>query len=560
MKRILSFSFLFSLSLSLSAAAFAQSCTTAVCNAASPNESDVLAALPSSNNTNQTVVVNIPSGTSSWTTGFSYTVPSAVTNLTIQGNTTVNCTGTAGTSSYACTASDGTIIQDSLANNNSVMTFTINGTGTLFRMTGLTIEGGNIGSPSNNKYNGELSFWGNSQNFRFDHNHLNNTTFAPATNSSWLRTNGAIIGVLDHNLVDLGDQTNTANGFQIFSVPDDSIGWGDGSWHNGTEYGTSNFVFMENNVFNGGAPDDCTVGARFVMRYNTISAAYIGIQTHGLKTTGGSERSCLAYEAYHNYFTGPGGASTTDASTGSKGGTALLWGNTMNGASYRFYVGATDRNTTNQLETPPPTGWGYCGTSVTSGSTGSAWDGNSTAAAGYPCMDGLGRGQDTQALNGQPLPSALNSVTGGIAWPQQYLEPIYMWGNSIGSATYVEMRDLVTTNNQDYYFDCGSQNPSCSSFTGAAGTGYGVLAARPSTCTPGPGGIYGASPTGSEGVGYFATDANSGNGELYVCTSTNTWTGIYQPYTYPHPLVSGGGSTTAAAPPPAPTNLISTVL
>jgi Bacterial Ig-like domain (group 3) len=43
-------------------------------------------------------------------------------------------------------------------------------------------------------------------------------------------------------------------------------------------------------------------------------------------------------------------------------------------------------------------------------------------------------------------------------------------------------------------------------------------------------------------VAYWATDANSGNGELYVCTASGnpgTWTAIYQPYTYPHPLVSG---------------------
>ena len=29
---------------------------------------------------------------------------------------------------------------------------------------------------------------------------------------------------------------------------------------------------------------------------------------------------------------------------------------------------------------------------------------------------------------------------------------------------------------------------------------------------------------------------NGGEGELYVCTATNTWTAIYRPYTYPHPL------------------------
>ena len=48
--------------LTMPMAADAQSCTTAVCNAKSPSESDFQAALPSSSNTNATVVVNIPAG------------------------------------------------------------------------------------------------------------------------------------------------------------------------------------------------------------------------------------------------------------------------------------------------------------------------------------------------------------------------------------------------------------------------------------------------------------------------------------------------------------------
>src|ERR1700722_7118782 len=101
------FALLFLLPLAIAVSAppsFAQSCTSATCTAASPSESDFLAALPSSSNKNATVVVNIPTGTSSWTTQLSYTVPAGVTNLTIQGATTVNCTGSAGTSSFTCTA------------------------------------------------------------------------------------------------------------------------------------------------------------------------------------------------------------------------------------------------------------------------------------------------------------------------------------------------------------------------------------------------------------------------------------------------------------------------
>ncbi|MGI0100953.1 MAG: hypothetical protein ACREBH_04540 [Candidatus Micrarchaeaceae archaeon] len=76
------------------------------------------------------------------------------------------------------------------------------------------------------------------------------------------------------------------------------------------------------------------------------------------------------------------------------------------------------------------------------------------------------------------------------------------------------------------------------------GTGWGPLADRPASCTP--------------NVGYWATDQGNwnksgngfGQGELFVCTSPNTWTLYYEPYTYPYPL--------AVAPPAPPTDLTST--
>ncbi len=556
--------------------ASAQSCTGATCTAASASQSDFLAALPSSGNTNSTVVVNIPAGTAAWSSGISYTIPAAVTNLTIQGATTVNCTGTAGTSSYACSASDRTVIQDNWNNGTGqgLLQFITGGNSSSFRITGITLAGG---TTTQSKY-GQIDIKGNTWNLRIDHNHFNNEAFANPYQVSTAagRIEGQNKGVIDHNLFDLatcngaiGGVCNAIEaGFEAFNTLGDDIGFGDGTWAKKTPWGTDAFIFMENNVFNGGAPNDCASAGTFVMRYNTINDAYVGIQTHATKSQAGPERGCRAYEAYHNYLTGPAdGGSTARASgaMGSKIGTSLVWGNTMAEGYYRLFQACTDRNCGSTTETSAPSGWGFCGTSSINASTGSAngvgspWDGNSSSSTGYPCLDGLGRGQTQQPLNGQAQPNRANSVTGGISWPHQLLEPIYMWANSIPSwATYAMVQDITTKNNQDYYYDCGSKNSSCTGgFTGAAGTGYGTLASRPSTCTAGPGGTYGTSPTGSYGVGYFATDANSGNGELYVCTSTNTWTGIYQPYQYPHPLVSGSSGTTASTP-PAPTNLVST--
>jgi hypothetical protein len=559
MKKQFAIIFIIASMFGLNIPAFSQSCTSSTCNASSPSESDFLAALPSSGNTNSTVVVNIPPGNASWTGNITYTVPASVTNLTIQGATTVDCTGTPGTSGYVCSANDNTVIRDSYAvNGPSILKIITGSSGTHFRMTGLTFEGGSIGSASNNKY-GVVAFAGSTQNLRFDHIHINNQTYSPASESAWILVGGPIAGVMDHNLA---EGTGATNMFVAFNTLDDSIGLGDGTWAAASGFGTSNFLFMESNYFSGGYSNDCNFAGKFVSRYNFFHAMTSAVQTHATKSTGGPERGCRAMEIYHNYVDAP--SPESDAPFGTKIGPAMVWGNTMAPSSfYNLFAASTDRSAITP-ETNTPNGWGYCGTVQSPGGpgynngVGSAWDGNINAANGYPCLDGVGRGQTQQALNGALQVSRLNSATGTIAWPKQYLEPVYLWNNTIGSANAVSIRDSITTNNRDIYYDCGSKNSSCSGgFTGAAGTGYGSLASRPSTCAAGPGGTYFTSPTGSYGVAYFATDANSGNGELYVCTSTNTWTAVYQPYTYPHPLVSGNSTSTAT--PPAPTNLVSTV-
>ena len=533
-----------------SSRASAQSCTTATCTATGVSESAFLAALPSPSNTNATVVVNIPGGTSGWTTGFNYTIPSAVTNLTIQGTTVVNCVGTAGTSSYSCTAADGTIIEDNI-NATYQIQITTGAPGTYLRITGLTLEGGTATSP---KY-GNIAIYGSSHNVRIDDDHFNISGYASNIVGGWVRFYGPELGVLDHNVLDMGpNQSTDWNGFQVVTTNaafGDTIGNGDGTFQSATQWGTVNFIYVENNQFNGGYGNDCEGAGRQVMRYNTFNAVTLAMQNHGTKSNAGSIRGCRAEEFYHNYIAA--GTVEEDAIVGSKGTTQLVWGNTVQSkTAYRFWAGATDRQSGDQTETVTPNGWGYCGTTVLSNGLGSLWDGNSNILTGYPCLDGIGRGQTTQALNGANFPLRLNSVTGIISWPHQYLEPVYLWMNTINGATELSIRDTSTTQNVDIFADNAS-------FTGTTGTGYGLLANRPSACTPGPGGTYYTSPTGSYGVAYFATDANGGQGELYVCTSTNTWTGIYEPYTYPHPLIAGGTTESGGDPPAAPTGLVATI-
>lgn len=554
MKPILSTSLLFLLLSLITTGAHAQtnSAGGSTISAASCNLSDVQAALNSV--TSSTTLVTIPSGTCSWTGQLNWSLPSGNTNLTIQGNTTVNCTGTAGTSSYACSAADNTVIVDN-STTDYPSPWTINLTGgssCSFRMTGLTVQGGSSGVA---KDNGIIQINGPCNSVHIDHSHFNTTTYS-FSGEVVGRLFGQIEGVIDHFIYDFGGSGTLSQGFIMSNNINDSVGDGDGTWANATDFGGSDFFFIENGVMNGGMLEDCDTGGKFVARYNSIlngSSSSSSIHTHGTKTPAGRGRSCRAYEAYHNYIKGPTGT-PNNAAIGSAGGPSLVWGNTIAGGYNNMADIAAPRNDGEEAETANPTGWGYCGSSAINPSNGQAngstsnWDANSDGT-GYPCLDGLGRGQGTQSLNGQNFPNAQDSTTDSIAFPHEYLEPIYYFNNSISGINEMVLGDISTKLNRDVYVDS-------SNFNGTSGTGSGPLASRPSTCTAGGGGTYGQSPTGSYGVAYFATDANSGNGELYVCTAANTWTGVYQPYTYPHPLESGSKAATVAP----PTNLNANML
>lgn len=522
-------------------------------NAASCNAADVQHALNSASSATATVV--IPSGTCTWTSQISYSVPANVTSLTIQGQTTVNCTGTAGTSSYSCAATDNTVLVDAIGTSAAMMNINTGGSSTVFRMTGISFEGG---STSAAQPNGFLTFGGSSKNWRVDHCDFNAYTFSPLNSSDGAMTitQGANLnGVVDHNYFHLYSE---GNGVRDFGAGDT---WGDLSFSQPTNWGSSNFVFVENNDFaEVGAVNDCNDGGREVIRYNTIEAnpnqADTGlVQGHQLGQGGatGRDQGCRALEVYHNYFFNPTTGTPQYGAVETGASTALVWGNTIStGYNYGAIMEEIREVATGHSQPNTPNGIGYCGTG--SNGTASPWDGNSSAATGYPCIDQTGRGQQLDPLNGQYWPNGLNSVTGTIAWPHQLLEPWYIWDQTLGSG--VNAYNAPTWNgvemaaNRDFYAQVAP-------FNGNSGVGVGLLSARPSSCTAGPGGTFGQSPTGSYGVAYWATDVNSGNGELYVCTSTNTWTPVYTPYTYPHPLVNG--STMESNAPDPPTALIATV-
>jgi hypothetical protein len=493
----------------------AQTITAASCNA-----SDVQTAFNSVKST--TTTVTIPAGTCTWTTTATLTVPSGNTSLTVQGQTTVAGTCAPGGS---CIPTDNTIIIDNVSHtstdNPTLQVYTSPTSAAFVRLTGITLE---ENGSSTQSYNGLIRIASGSSsvqtNVRFDHSHAILNSIGDLV----MDIDGWQYGVADHNILALVPGS-VNNGIRVGDTSFNGYQFGDGAWAANTNFGTSAFIYMENNSFTGGAADDCNNGGRVVFRFNTLTESFF--QGHEQEDR---NRGCRAVEVYGNSYANSSGAIVEDGqAVDFRMGTGLVWGNESTGAM-QLVILNNDRTNNGHSFAALPNGWGYCGTSL--GPSG--WDQNSNSS-GYACIDQVGRGV------GSLLPQSYWPVT--PSWPGNALEPVYEWmdeWNAVSGYPYTVPCSSNDTNtivsNRDFY--CYTQVWNGSSFAGTAfngtvGTGSGTLASIPSTCTT--------------GVAYWATDqgnwnrsGSGGQGELFKCTATNTWTLYYTPYNYPHPLETTG--------------------
>jgi hypothetical protein len=512
-------------SVSITSLTYTQPTQTADIFAPSCSASDVQTAL---NSAGAGDVISIPAGTCNWTTQVAWTAPA---NVTVLGAGSLSTLG----------GGDTTIIQDNYASGSPLLTITAN---TSMRIAGLTVRGGS----GSLKSNGVVFISGNST-LRLDHVHLDSTTYSPLLNVFFLWIGNGTTGVLHDSIVDLHSLSAI-----YFADGAGASGQGNEAWAAPTNFGCSSspctYFYMEDNLFRSttaapGRIADRASGSRVAWRFNTIQGLS-GPEIHG---TGHSmdDRGARSQEGYGNRFTALSGQSQPPRDLADMGsGTSLIWGNVAEADSLKtgFLFNLTRRNDETYEQDPTPTSWGYCGTEFDG--TNSNWDGNTPSAVlGYPCIDQIGRGQG-DLLTGS-FPTKVNSTTGTIAWPNQALEPAYTWMNDVtlhtgyGPVMYANGTGGRAVTDRDYYEQAsGIQTTSSSPFNGTTGAGWGTAARRPSTCTT--------------GVAYFATDEGSWNastsnprgvdfagadGRLYKCTSTNTWTLYYTPYTYPHPLRGG---------------------
>ena len=503
--------------------------------AASCNASDVQNAFNAA--TSSTKTITIPSGTCHWTTQVTLTVPSGSTSLSVIG--AGRCSGTPATSCNDATI----IIDDDTTDSTSLLSLSSNSTfASMFRFSGISIKGGTGFSP---KQNGIVAVGGNSHNVRLDNIHMDLTTYTNPASAYYIRFD-SIDGVVDHSIFEGNSTAQGALDFWNSFYDGSNDQTGDHAWAAPTGFGTSDFMFVEDSTFNNvgvvgqehsGSMTDCRAG-KFVIRHNVLNR--MGIMDH--PTSGnGRGRGCRAREMYLNTMTGTDSAYDNNlVAAWITSGTALVWGNTAVETGFAKFFSLHSEREYNHY----PSGWGYCGTAFGP----SNFDQNSDIPTGWACLDQPGQGQSDLLVN--DFPNVTNNATGcnqtqTCVWPRQKLEPIYEWmdswacsscGSNTGFVTFNEQYSpTVLHNNRDYYVWCNPASPSgCSSFNGTAGTGSGLLSARPSTCTP--------------LVAYWATDQNT----LYQCSATNTWSVYYTPYTYPHPLQGSGD------PPGPPSNLIAT--
>ncbi len=471
--------------------------------AASCSESDVQSAIGKA--TTDSNIVQIPAGTCSWSSQMKISVSNSVT---IQGAGAEYATsGGASTS-----GTDQTIIEDDVP-TNGMMIITVP-SGKSFRLTGIdfTWDSNNSGGTV---YNGIVQVGGTSHSVQIDHCHFNNL------NGLAVRITGSITGVADYNVFDnVHGAFSTNNGYSWAGGSEG--GPGDQSWADGDHWGTSQFMFYEDNQLNGGGLD-CWNGGRYVFRYNTFTSINDSVFEHGTDGAG-RNRSCRAAEVYGNNFQSPTGTSPSgQATTFINGGAMLYWGNTDVGWRQMIVMEDSRDNYSSYTEYQPPQGWGYCGTSINGLS--SAWDQN-TDSSGYACIDQPGRGAG-DLLTGD-FPNALNSATGTISWPNQALDPVYVWDNNYTPIPN-ESLDAIAVGalgpvlqNRDFYVQFGAYGET-GTFNGTKGIGQGSTVPTMS-CT--------------QNVGYWDTT----NQTLYRCNSSGKWAAYYTPYTYPYPTDNSSAS------------------
>jgi hypothetical protein len=425
-----------------------------------------------------------------------------------------------------------------------------------FRISGFTFDADGLATWSIHLKNntGDVNPIGN---IRIDNNKFIKNKSSGNDSGQVVRISGDVYGVFDNNVVEACRGLYFRGRYYL-------------SWEElSIEKGTVNQFYIEDNVF---AVDNsyCAAvsnlvhvgggsGARYVIRFNIITdpLAYSPIHdAHGnqspvraeFRNNGVGSRAIMGIEIYENTLTG---VARDSQLIDLRGGTAMIFNNTSTTeGSYNVKVKIREEDSSDR--------WNFATTIVENGGTkyecilshtsGDADDEPGVGAVWTTYWETPPSKTPSTLYDQKGNPPGTSGeyedwVTGQdyVYYPAyDMVDDTYIWNNYTDGSPETEIfvageggykdSDWFIQPDRDYWFTTGTaQTDSSTPFNGTTGVGYGIIDYRPSTCTT--------------GVGYWATDEGGWNsnqsgadGQLYKCTSTDTWEVYYTPYTYPHPL------------------------
>lgn len=380
----------------------------------------------------------------------------------------------------------------------------------------------------------------NGSQFRMDH-------------CKWQDLNGffvpnTVIGVIDHNVINIGGPVY--EWMYPYGNNWNNKTYGDGSWDSAVSWGSSQFLFLEDNTgYCSRTSIQCSLsdgfnGARFVVRHNDFSQSNFNIGDHGTESPGRG-RSSRAKEIYDNKL---GGRNVNKYPIGTRGGTVLTFNNTL--TNYQGAAALNALSSYRMVEDFNP--WG--------GADGdNKWDKNNT---GNPFAT-----ITASAVSGRTV------TVSGVSWsPNQWAghtlhrtqgantDFAYIDSSTNNTVTYrsggygrdmvVAVGDTFKINKVDASLDQTGAGISAP-FTGDNPT-------PPPSFTQGKDPCYSWNNT-NDGQPWNNFSPSTSNIKQGVDYFNNTAKPSYTPYTYPHPLVTGGGtpaptvSPLPTSPTPAPT-------
>lgn len=281
--------------------------------------------------------------------------------------------------------------------------------------------------------------------------------------------------------------------------------------------GTSEVVYYEDNYIVNSATNftDGNYGCRRVERFNTVADSGVWtFEVHGMQ---GLNRGCQQTEVYHNYVGGTGGGFSEI-----RGGSGFMFGNVMASGVTSGINLTIDRSEYDEAAG----NFGQvkeCGVGGADGNSPTGVDQQTGGSNGWRCRDQVGTSHDAAQWSHSPQ----GDPTSFGAWNQTQ-RALGFWSNTHGAGalsidvnTQGDIETVKVLVSREFYCDTGFSG-------GACGSGVQIGTSLPGACTVGQ--LYWKTDEGE-----WNSNQGGNDGRLYRCSSTNTWTLYYTPYTYPHP-------------------------